>query len=435
MGINTSNNSGQLMQPGKITLDRIAFKALASETRVAILKTLDSRPMTVSEVSRKIDMNKATTYEHLGKLVDADLVKRREDKNKWVYYKLTWRGKNILHPETVKIALTLCAALVLIVVLFAAISQNSDEKINDKTPPTLTNLEVKVNNNQDIRSDSIGELEISLLVTDFGKGQSGINKESMKLWYAIEFGKNVTNDYSLQWYDIEIEIIGNYIEAKIKGIEWKEYGGKYLFIKFYVEDNVGVPATIISEEYIDPLEGPDFAIIEEEIFIYYSKEDLYYNDSANIIINATIHNFGSNNVTNVKVAFYERSPNLRQGGKKINEIGLIKYDIISFNSNESVKATINWHTEYINSTRIYVLVDPNNEIPELDENNNLQSKRLPDEIIKEEYPSNNMGPPAKDSADDSMSIIVGPICLLVIAFPLLIAFFIIYANWLSKKLK
>ena len=45
---------------GKITLDRETFKVLASETRVGILKNLDEKQMTVSDLARAMDMNKAT---------------------------------------------------------------------------------------------------------------------------------------------------------------------------------------------------------------------------------------------------------------------------------------------------------------------------------------------------------------------------------------
>jgi DNA-binding transcriptional ArsR family regulator len=74
---------------GKITLDRKTFKILASETRVGILKRLDKRQMTVSDLARTMNMNKATVFEHLEKLIDAGLIKKKEDERKWVYYSLT----------------------------------------------------------------------------------------------------------------------------------------------------------------------------------------------------------------------------------------------------------------------------------------------------------------------------------------------------------
>jgi DNA-binding transcriptional ArsR family regulator len=88
----------------KITLDRDMFKALASETRLDILRTLDGKKLGLNEISNKIHLNKATLYEHLSKLNEAGLVKRKErEGHKWVYYKLTWKGESLLHPENTRI--------------------------------------------------------------------------------------------------------------------------------------------------------------------------------------------------------------------------------------------------------------------------------------------------------------------------------------------
>jgi len=88
----------------KITLDRETFKALASDTRLDILKTLDGKNMGLNEIAKVTNLNKATLHEHLTKLHDAGLIKRNErDGHKWVYYKLTWKGESLLHPENAKI--------------------------------------------------------------------------------------------------------------------------------------------------------------------------------------------------------------------------------------------------------------------------------------------------------------------------------------------
>jgi len=99
------------MDGQKITLDKSSLTALASETRIAILKNLDSRPMTTSELSRALALSKPTIIQHLDKLVDANLVHKREQGKKWIYYRLTQKAKHILHPERVKIYLTLSLAV------------------------------------------------------------------------------------------------------------------------------------------------------------------------------------------------------------------------------------------------------------------------------------------------------------------------------------
>ncbi len=94
----------------KVVLDSDAFKALASDTRLDILKALDVRRLTVTELGRVLDLNKATVFEHLKQLTAADLVKKEDEGRKWIYYRLTWKGKNILHPENAQIFLLLSTA-------------------------------------------------------------------------------------------------------------------------------------------------------------------------------------------------------------------------------------------------------------------------------------------------------------------------------------
>jgi DNA-binding transcriptional ArsR family regulator len=84
----------------KITLDAETFKALASSTRLTVLRALDQRRKTLTELARDLNLNKATVHEHLQLLTAADLVRKRDDEGrKWIYYELTWRGEKILHPQ------------------------------------------------------------------------------------------------------------------------------------------------------------------------------------------------------------------------------------------------------------------------------------------------------------------------------------------------
>ena len=98
---------------GKITLDQESFRALASDVRVEILKRLDSRRETVTDLSNLLSLSKPTLLEHLEKLQVAGLVRRVDEGRKWIYYELTDKGRKILHPERVAITLALAAAVVL----------------------------------------------------------------------------------------------------------------------------------------------------------------------------------------------------------------------------------------------------------------------------------------------------------------------------------
>jgi len=111
----------------KLTLDMAAFKALASDTRLSILRALDGKKLNLKELCKVTELNKATLHEHLVKLNEAGLVKKKErEGHKWVYYKLTWKGEGLLHPENTKIVVmfsTTFVSLLIAVVLIASFLQ------------------------------------------------------------------------------------------------------------------------------------------------------------------------------------------------------------------------------------------------------------------------------------------------------------------------
>lgn len=97
----------------KITLDRETFKALASDTRLDLLKIIDGKHLGLNEIAEVSNLNKATLYEHLTKLHEAGLIKRTErEGHKWVYYTLTWKGSSLLHPENTRIVVLFTTTMI-----------------------------------------------------------------------------------------------------------------------------------------------------------------------------------------------------------------------------------------------------------------------------------------------------------------------------------
>ncbi len=99
----------------KIVIDRDVFTALSSDTRIEILKELDERRKTLSELARRLKCNKSAVYKHFSKLTEVGLVKKEEQVHKWIYYSLTLKGKNLLHPERMKLTLLLSTAIAFLV--------------------------------------------------------------------------------------------------------------------------------------------------------------------------------------------------------------------------------------------------------------------------------------------------------------------------------
>ncbi|MBW3022989.1 winged helix-turn-helix domain-containing protein [Candidatus Woesearchaeota archaeon] len=96
----------------KITIDRSTFKALAADTRVHILKLLDKRRHTQSELSAELKLSVPTIKEHLEALEKASLVKKHEEGYKWKYYGLTEKAKCLLDPERKKVWIMLAVLLI-----------------------------------------------------------------------------------------------------------------------------------------------------------------------------------------------------------------------------------------------------------------------------------------------------------------------------------
>jgi len=125
----------------KVTLDMNAFKALASDTRLSILRALDGKKLNLKELCNVTKLNKATLHEHLVKLNEAGLVKKKErDGHKWVYYRLTWRGEGLLHPENTRIVVmfsttfvSLLLAVILMVNFLQPIPVGIAETVDDTT--------------------------------------------------------------------------------------------------------------------------------------------------------------------------------------------------------------------------------------------------------------------------------------------------------------
>ena len=131
--------------PSTITLDQASFKALASEVRVDVLKKLDERRQTVTDLSGLLGLSKPTLLEHLEKLQGAGLVNRVDEGRKWIYYELSGKGRKLLHPERVAIVLALASVAVLAAVaVFAFLASYAPLATPAATPANATHGQLMV---------------------------------------------------------------------------------------------------------------------------------------------------------------------------------------------------------------------------------------------------------------------------------------------------
>ncbi len=95
------------------------MKVLSSDSRIKILKSLNSRRKTVSELAAEFKLSKSTVHEHLAKLVQENLITKKENGNKWVYYELTSGGKDLIGGGGKKIILLLSSIVAAVLGTFS----------------------------------------------------------------------------------------------------------------------------------------------------------------------------------------------------------------------------------------------------------------------------------------------------------------------------
>ncbi len=100
-------------QEMRVELDKKTLFALASDTRVEILRTLIPMRRTVSQLSEALDIDKAAIHRHLKKMEEGGLVRRYEDHG-FVYYGLTWKARDLMSPgENTRIVILFSASWIL----------------------------------------------------------------------------------------------------------------------------------------------------------------------------------------------------------------------------------------------------------------------------------------------------------------------------------
>ena len=284
----------------RIVLDQKAFAVLASDTRVKILKSLDGTQKTVTDLARELEMNKATMFQHLERLQEAGLVKRKDGlerlstvkptvnepeqfgpPRKWVYYKLTWRGQTILHPERVRISLMLgtvaaVGVAILLLLTLSVLTPPPDAGTVDTVSPTMTVQ-------QDVAVDSNSpSFTMTILATDpridslgLSSPPSGVDPDSVRV--AIGFVDdpfNATMDVrgrrTLDGAAGEVTITSlaqgqDHVRFTINGtVDLTNAGGTFLYVEVTLTDMKGNVASHALVDYVEPPSGPDLSLLRED---------------------------------------------------------------------------------------------------------------------------------------------------------------------------
>jgi len=97
----------------RVELDKKSLFALASDTRLDILRSLQPMRRTVTQLAESLNIDKAAVHRHLKKLEEGGLVKRYEDHG-FVYYGLSWKARDLMSPnENTRVIVMLSSSWVL----------------------------------------------------------------------------------------------------------------------------------------------------------------------------------------------------------------------------------------------------------------------------------------------------------------------------------
>lgn len=156
-------------------------------------------------------------------------------------------------------------------------------------------------------------------------------------------------------------------------------GEGYSFNSFKARYKVESTANVSVVTSFGGSAGADFMPLNYSVFLpdlSISSGDIVFNpDSVStgdpVEITASIHNYSSLDAQNVTVRFFDGHP--ENGGIQIGSDKIIS----QINSNSTENVTVNWVAPNAPEVHyIYVYVDPNDEITESNESNNLASKPL-----------------------------------------------------------
>jgi len=119
-------------------INKQTLKALSSDSRLAIMKSLTERRKMSAELQRQLNLSGSTIVGHLGILEQSGLVKRIETGHKWIYYDLTKKGLDLVKPSfPVQFVLMLTLGVVLVFGGFVKYSINTFAPLQMEAAPKL----------------------------------------------------------------------------------------------------------------------------------------------------------------------------------------------------------------------------------------------------------------------------------------------------------
>lgn len=384
----------------KIKLSQDEFRVLASNTRIDILKLLDESQYTVSDISRKLDMNKATVHEHLSKLMEVGLVKKDDSPRKWVYYRLTWKGRNLLHPERVRVMVSLGIMLTVIVVGALIIALSTDFVTTDPPDgpmiPSTQSLDVfwdegPQENVYDIHIQSSTALTVAK-VKDLNMY---IEPDATSLTYGtpVDLSWAMESDV-IHLYDYEDTL--------------EDHAGHFLYVEGTIQDEQAKEWPFHIRRYLLPT-GWEIDLRISPLGISIDTTNL---TQGIVKITFEVENRGNMEVNDTQVeVFSVHSAYKPRGFPTYGSPYLWELfnTTVSLPVNGSQVIAFDVSVEDLYRRGVMVVVDPDNAMPETPVENNIATSSLPQDVT--DY---NQEPPGSDAADEG-ALNLGFVAIMVAA--------------------
>jgi DNA-binding transcriptional ArsR family regulator len=390
----------------KIKLSQDEFRVLASNTRIDILKLLDESQFTVSDISRKLDMNKATVHEHLTKLMEVGLVKKDDSPRKWVYYRLTWKGRNLLHPERVRVMVSLGIMLTVIVLGVLLVAANTDfigpdSPDDPDIPPASTTVHVFWDDSGQANTFDIHlQTSTAMTITKVQELETYIEPDA----YSI----NKDEPIELGWaYESDIIHLYDY-DNTLDG-----FFGKYLYVEGTLLDDRSVERPFNLRRFLVP-QGFEVDLRISPLGISIDISNL---TDGIVTISFEVENVGTADVNSTLVEVFSVLPTFRASGFPSYGSPYLREifnDTLDVSANSSKKVMFEVDVTQLFRTGIVVVVDPDNEMAEQPTGNNMDTKELPD-IVRD-----NNAPKEGTDGDESASMNLGFVAILVTVIILIV---------------
>ncbi len=382
----------------KITLTQDEFRVLASSTRIDIMKLLDESQLTVSDVSRRLAMNKATVHEHLTRLIEVGLVKKEDTDRKWVYYSLTWKGRNLLHPERVKVMVTLATIAIVCVIVGLALAMRGTEFIGSSgdgdgddallPPPTARMVW------QGMDSDVYTAGYPSELKLEFRSTSPALAIASIK---SLDFfvGPDPSSTSSATSIGLTYSRVGNVITVYDTAGELRHHDGDYLLVNTVILDGKGNEYRYALNRLIM---GSD-----RRIDLRLGLQGILF-DLSNLTplrtvrVAFSVENVGEVDVRNATVSVCSVLDVFRGGGVPMwgsQYLDGLKEFTVDVPANGSVPVALTIAASRLHTKHVVVFIDPVSTVPDSVASNNQASTRVPVQV------QDLNAPPAREGTSDA----------------------------------